>query len=219
MGTSGDSKSKTKRKSRKRTHSRKTIALGNYTEAEKARIVECERRTAGSEPPKLKQVEGGKGHELEIDGDIALFKVGLMEATGAADLGLSQLLVNQALRSRDGSGSVVQRANEVLAALHGIRPRDELEGMLTVQMVATHNLAMELTARAMLPSQTSDGLNYNVNRITKLMRTFTAQMEALNRYRGKGQQKVTVEHIHVNEGGQAIVGNVNPRGGGGDGSS
>jgi hypothetical protein len=33
-------------------------------------------------------------------------------------------------------------------------------------------------------------------------------LESLNRHRGKGAQKVTVEHVHVHEGGQAIVGNV-----------
>jgi len=38
-------------------------------------------------------------------------------------------------------------------------------------------------------------------------------LEALNRHRGKGQQKVTVEHVHVHEGGQAMVGNVQTRGG------
>ena len=43
-----------------------------------------------------------------------------------------------------------------------------------------------------------------------LLRTFTAQVEALQRYRGKGQQKVTVEHVNVNAGGQAIVGTVHP---------
>ena len=48
-----------------------------------------------------------------------------------------------------------------------------------------------------------------------LLRTFTTQMEALKRYRTGGQQKVTVEHVHVNEGGQAIVGVVNR----GEGSS
>jgi len=41
-----------------------------------------------------------------------------------------------------------------------------------------------------------------------------AQMEALKKYRTGGQQKMIVEHVHVNEGGQAIVGNVNPGGGG-----
>ena len=48
----------------------------------------------------------------------------------------------------------------------------------------------------------------NGNLAVKLLRTFTAQVEALQRYRGKGQQKVTVEHVNVNAGGQAIVGTV-----------
>jgi hypothetical protein len=43
----------------------------------------------------------------------------------------------------------------------------------------------------------------------KLARTFAAQAEALKRYRSGGEQKVTVQHVHVADGGQAIVGNVN----------
>jgi hypothetical protein len=34
-------------------------------------------------------------------------------------------------------------------------------------------------------------------------------MSALKEYRSKGEQKMTVQHVHVAEGGQAIVGNVN----------
>jgi hypothetical protein len=34
------------------------------------------------------------------------------------------------------------------------------------------------------------------------------QLEALRRYRNGGQQKVIVEHVTVNQGGQAIVGTV-----------
>lgn len=37
--------------------------------------------------------------------------------------------------------------------------------------------------------------------------------------RGKGQQKVTVEHVHVHSGGQAIVGSVTSPGGGMTGQS
>ena len=44
--------------------------------------------------------------------------------------------------------------------------------------------------------------------LNKLARTFAAQVEALKRYRTGGEQKVTVEHVTINEGGQAIVGNV-----------
>jgi hypothetical protein len=39
-------------------------------------------------------------------------------------------------------------------------------------------------------------------------------LDALNRHRGKGQQKVTVEHVHVHAGGQAVVGVVGTPGGG-----
>jgi hypothetical protein len=38
-------------------------------------------------------------------------------------------------------------------------------------------------------------------------------IEALNRHRGKGQQKGTVEHVHVHAGGQAVVGMVRGSGG------
>jgi hypothetical protein len=42
-------------------------------------------------------------------------------------------------------------------------------------------------------------------------------LEALNRHRGKGQQKVTVEHVHVHSGGQAVIGMVGAQGGGAPG--
>jgi hypothetical protein len=45
------------------------------------------------------------------------------------------------------------------------------------------------------------------------MRTFTNQVETLKRYRSGAQQTVKVEHVHVHEGGQAIVGNVETGGG------
>ena len=47
------------------------------------------------------------------------------------------------------------------------------------------------------------------NAFNKLARTFAAQAEALKRYRSGGEQKMTVQHVHVADGGQAIVGNVN----------
>ena len=54
-----------------------------------------------------------------------------------------------------------------------------------------------------IPQQDSAERAFN-----KLARTFTAQIEALKRYRTGGEQRMTVEHVTVNEGGQAIVGNV-----------
>ena len=99
-------------------------------------------------------------------------------------------------------------------ALIGIKPKDEIEGMIAAQLLACHNASMECYRRAMLPDISFDTRHGNLNSANKLSRTYSTLLEALNRHRGKGQQKVTVEHVHVHEGGQAIVGNVESPGGG-----
>jgi hypothetical protein len=103
--------------------------------------------------------------------------------------------------------------NGALAAMHGIAPRDEIEGMLATQMIAVHSAAMR-TLRQLKGSETIPQQDSNGNLAVKLLRTYAMQMEALQRYRGKGEQKMTVEHVHVYQGGQAIVGAVH-RGAGG----
>ena len=100
-----------------------------------------------------------------------------------------------------------------LSMIESISPQNGLEAMLAVQMVTVHNMSLDMSRRAMLKEQTIEGVEYNINRATKLMRTFTAQMEALKRLRMGGKQTIQVQHVHVNEGGQAIVGDV--KGGGG----
>jgi len=92
-------------------------------------------------------------------------------------------------------------------------PRDALEGMLIGQAIASHNAAMECYRRAMLNEQTFEGRRENLNQGNKLSRTFAALIEALDRHRGKGQQRITVEHVNVHPGGQAIVGAVTSRSG------
>jgi hypothetical protein len=101
-----------------------------------------------------------------------------------------------------------------LAGLMGIAPKDELEGMLAAQLIASHHAAMECYRRAMIGEQTFEGRRESFSQANKLSRTHTALLDALNRHRGKGQQKVTVEHVHVHAGGQAIVGAVTTPGGG-----
>jgi hypothetical protein len=106
------------------------------------------------------------------------------------------------------SAQAQKQYTATLDLLIGVDPKDELEGMLAAQLLASHNAAMECYRRAMLSQQTFEGRRENLNQANKLSRTHATLLEALNRHRGKGQQKVTVEHVHVHEGGQAIVGNV-----------
>ena len=95
----------------------------------------------------------------------------------------------------------------MFAELAGIEPKDQIEGMLATQMIATHHATMDCF-RIVAQNGQLDIINQMLCYANKLSRTFTMQMEALSRYRGKGGQKMTVEHVHINSGGQAIIGNV-----------
>jgi len=105
--------------------------------------------------------------------------------------------------------------NQAIASLAEIAPRDGIEGMLASQMIATHEMSM-IMARRSVASKTIDTIESAVNLTAKLNRSFTAQMDALQRYRTKGQQKIVVEHqqVTVESGGQAVIGDVHHGGGG-----
>jgi hypothetical protein len=45
--------------------------------------------------------------------------------------------------------------------------------------------------------------------VARLLRAYTAQAETLRRLKNGSSQLVRVEHVHVNDGGQAVIGNVN----------
>jgi hypothetical protein len=78
--------------------------------------------------------------------------------------------------------------------------------MIAAQLIPAHNASMECFRRAMLPEQTFEGRSEALSQANRLSRTCAMLVEALNRHRGKGQQKVVVKHVHVHEGGQAVVG-------------
>ena len=69
--------------------------------------------------------------------------------------------------------------------------------------VATLASARRLAVAETLPAQDSAERAFN-----KLSRTYATEVEALERYRSGGEQNVTVQHVSVNDGGQAIVDNV-----------
>src|SRR4051794_41564615 len=84
--------------------------------------------------------------------------------------------------------------------------------MLATQMVAT-NFCGDAPVTAGEGRRYDPAAGQRRNLAVKLLRTFAMQVEALQRYRSKGQQRVTVEHVHVHHGGQAIVGAVTQGGG------
>ena len=130
----------------------------------------------------------------------------------------NNLLFNQAAQSLWIKNSKTETHRRQLraaaAALAGIGPRDELEGMMATQSIAAHNAVMECHRRAMLVGQDLRVVaRENLNQANRLSRTWTTLLGALDKPRGKGRQKVTVEHVYVHAGGQAVVGMVETQGG------
>jgi len=163
-------------------------------------------------PPKIKKVVNENG---DIELNIQKLKVSeWIEAFCVTDEDLATTLSGQLLLAQAGNGKTDSAINAAYAMYQGIDPKDNVECLLAVQMVAVHNMAMDLSKRAMIPEQTFEGVDANINRVTKLMRTYTAQVETLKRYRTGGRQTIQVQHVNVNEGGQAVVGNI--KGGGGN---
>jgi hypothetical protein len=122
--------------------------------------------------------------------------------------------VRQARRADriDDEKAAARHRRMIVAGLPEIGSKDALEEMVAAQMLACHDAAMECYEYA---AANSEGLRREyLNQAGKLSRTFAMLLDALNRHRGKGQQRIVVEHVHVHPGGQAVVGVVEAPGGG-----
>jgi hypothetical protein len=180
------------------------------TEKEKAAVKKHRDRVA-AEPttPRLKFSKSATASEISLDHpDPALGASLLAEALGTANYDFMNGLLKQiANASSQGREIDEQGVNFLLSVVTGVKPRDQIEAMLAAQMGVIHTAIMTFGRRLShvdtLPQQDSAERALN-----KLARTFAMQVEALKRYRTGGEQKVTVQHVSVSDGGQAIVGNV-----------
>jgi hypothetical protein len=101
--------------------------------------------------------------------------------------------------------------NAALAMIEAAAPKDEIEAALAVQMACTHTAAMAVLAKLDVAFATERRVAAFGSAAARLMRAYAMQVEVLRRLRNGGQQFVRVEHVHVNDGGQAIIGNVQKR--------
>ena len=138
----------------------------------------------------------------------------LAEALATTDVSFVIGLISQLADAGTRRRKVDERElNFMLSVVKGAKPKDQIEAMLAAQMAAVHMATMEF-ARRLANVENTAQQDSAERAFNKLARTFAAQVEALKRYRSRGDQTVRVEHVTVNEGGQAIVGNVAHRGGG-----
>lgn len=158
-------------------------------------------------PPKLtSRRTGGNEAESIVSGDLSRIDL----ATGGGNLtdGLLLQLANLGSASASTDESAT---NFALGFVDVMQPEDAAEVLLCAQMAAVHQATM-MMARRLNRASHPQQVEAAERAFNKLGRTFAAQMDTLKRYRSKAQQVVRVKRVTVQEGGQAIVGNVEHRG-------
>ncbi len=154
------------------------------------------------------------------DQDPKLYSAAMLEAFGTTSMPfLNQTLDNIQRGTCQSVANFTEKQNDAaIAILAAVEPQNELEATLAAQMVIANEAAMRCM-RSMIGAEWVPQHQMYGNLANKFMRTFTAQVEALAKLRRKGEQ--VVKHVHVHEGGQAVVDStINQyRGGGVDGRS
>jgi hypothetical protein len=160
----------------------------------------------------LRRVNANLTKPYPLDGDTKLWWTRLKQAlgTGSSDFVNASLIQLQAA-ARLPCGNVSEMAlNAALAMIEGAAPRDEMEGALAIQMACTHAATMSVLARLGGGHGTERRVVALASAAARLLRAYSAQVEVFRRLRHGGQQHVRVEHVHINDGGQAMIGNVKP---------
>jgi len=194
-------------------------AVREPDDAEKRAIVAA-RRAIAEMPPRFEagtkiKIENGatqidqRPKHSDIDGWRAQF-MAAFGTTSNVVVGVEMERIANALR-RDGKIDPAE-LDAVIAIVSGQRPRNEIEAMIVSQMAVTHALTMRslgnLNRSSNIQQQDSNALT-----VARLTKAFASQMDSLAKLRRGGEQRVVVEHVHVYQGGQAIVGAVTHTGG------
>lgn len=132
-------------------------------------------------------------------------------ACNASDVEVAKLMEILSLINVPPSTGEAQREALHVKAIdlfESLKPADGLEGMLAVQMVGTHNAAVESLRRAMIYDQSLERRNVYLSQAERMMGMYMRQVDALAKHRGKGHANITVGQVNVESGGQAVVGNV-----------
>ena len=148
-----------------------------------------------------------EGHEVALSRDDSLKRI-----FGTKHPEIANTLLNHCIKvlprseASDQCPSLDERGFMISAVME-MKPRDTFERLLAVQMASTH-VAMMRTGQKLANAEYLNQFEAYERAYNKLARTYTRQMETLRKHRNGGKQTVTVQHVNVEDGGQAIVGNI-----------
>ncbi|GEC54475.1 hypothetical protein ABIF38_004018 [Bradyrhizobium japonicum] len=132
----------------------------------------------------------------------------MANALGVADRAAMDGILRQLVKASVSGGKPCEvNLAFMISMVRSLRPRDSVEAMLVAQMVSVHVMAMRC-AHHLAHAKDLAQHDSAARALGRLARTFPAQIEALNRHRSHGEPAITVQNVKVEDGGNAIVGNV-----------
>lgn len=82
-----------------------------------------------------------------------------------------------------------------------------IEQMLAHQVAAAHHQTMTLLARAAVEPDLAIQLQYS-SLAAKWMAAMNSAVITLKKFKANGEQRITIQHVNVSQGGQAVIGDV-----------
>ncbi|RFO97844.1 hypothetical protein DIC66_03705 [Rhodoferax lacus] len=145
------------------------------------------------------------------------------EAMSQDDPGLLDTMKTPGVAAMDASRDRLRLVSQVgvdcaasaLDASDSIQAANSLERMLSHQLAVCHTTAMNYVAKANLQQDPQNSVRM-MNLGIRAMETFQRGLMTVKRMRGSGEQRITIQHVNVTGGGQAVIGQVQPRGGAGE---
>jgi hypothetical protein len=149
-----------------------------------------------------------KGDLAPPDDDLPEWTARVLDAFGTMSPNFAALMLSELISLIGGDEQCEVHVNAALAVIEGLKPKNEAEALLAIQMVAAHLGAMRSLS---LSSQARQLVQFQVHGelANKFMRTYASHLETLSKLRRGGEQTVKVEHVYVYQGGQAVVGDIN----------
>ena len=165
--------------------------------------------TLDDEGKEIGEIEIGDGYPVSPTDKWEVYNAAINLATGSLDMNFGFHIFSWCLLASGFSKPGKKKGDNytaIISAMQALKPQDEIEGMLVSRLIALHFQSMK-SLSCSGATQSEQEVDIYINRATKLSRLYNETLEALMRYRRKGEQKVVVQHVNVNDGGKAIVGN------------
>jgi len=173
--------------------------------------------TAASNAPRrppvrvrLKRINGNCSKPYPPDGLAKEWWGRLQKALGTSSshfVNASLLQLQNAART-PYAGISETSVNAALAMIEAAAPKDEIEGAFAIQMACTHSAAMVVLSSLGAGGGSERRTPALASAAARLLKAYAMQVEVLRRLRHGVGQYVRVEHVHVSDGGQAVIGNV-----------